>query len=54
MTTRRAGRSAARGRTEVGGRRRVLHLLLTMAPNPAHGISPDPLGREPGDPLQHP
>lgn len=51
-----AGRLLDReGRTEEGGEWRVLHLpAVALAPDPARGIYPDPLGREPGEPLLHP
>lgn len=51
-----AGRMLKReGREEEGGEWRVLHLpALTLAPDPARGIYPDPIGREPGAQLQHP
>ncbi|MFE2995023.1 terminase large subunit domain-containing protein [Nocardia sp. NPDC059246] len=51
-----AGRLLKReGREEEGGQWRVLHLpAIALAPDPARGIYPDPLGREPGAPLQHP
>lgn len=51
-----AGRLLDReGRAEDGGQWRVLHLpAVALAPDPARGIYPDPLGREPGEPLLHP
>lgn len=51
-----AGRLLKReGRQEEGGQWRVLHLpAFAMAPDRERGIYPDPLGREPGAPLQHP
>ncbi|WP_282775791.1 terminase family protein [Nocardia sp. CC201C] len=51
-----AGRLLAReGREEEGGQWRVLHLpAIALAPDRERGIYPDPLGREPGAPLQHP
>ncbi|MBF6298244.1 hypothetical protein IU459_11900 [Nocardia amamiensis] len=43
------------GRVEEGGEWRVLHLpAIALAPDTERGIYPDPLGREPGQPLQHP
>lgn len=43
------------GRVEDGGRWRVLHLpAIALAEDRKRGIYPDPLGREPGQPLQHP
>lgn len=43
------------GRIEEGGRWRVIHLpAIALAPDPDRGIYPDALGREPGQPLQHP
>ncbi|MRH86019.1 hypothetical protein GFY24_00815 [Nocardia sp. SYP-A9097] len=51
-----AGRLLKReGRVEEGGEWRVLHLpAIALPPDPVRGIYPDPLGREPGAPLQHP
>lgn len=43
------------GRVEDGGRWRVLHMpAIAVAPDPDRGFGPDPLGREPGEPLTHP
>lgn len=43
------------GRVEEGGEWHVLHLpALAMTPDPDKGIYPDPLGREPGEPISHP
>ncbi|MGV9742845.1 terminase large subunit domain-containing protein [Nocardia farcinica] len=51
-----AGRLLKReGRIESGGEWTVLHLpAIALAPDPARGIYPDPLGRAPGQPLAHP
>lgn len=43
------------GRIEDGGRWKVVHLpAIAVAPDPERGFGPDPLGREPGQPLPHP
>lgn len=43
------------GRVEEGGEWHVLHLpALAMTPDPDKGVYPDPLGREPGEPISHP
>lgn len=43
------------GRVEEGGEWYVLHLpAIAMAPDADKGIYPDPLGREPGEPISHP
>lgn len=43
------------GRIEEGGEWVVLHMpALALIPDPDKGIYPDPLGREPGEPISHP
>lgn len=43
------------GRVEEGGEWHVVHLpAIALAPDPDKGIYPDPLGREPGEPISHP
>ncbi|WP_328856888.1 terminase family protein [Williamsia herbipolensis] len=43
------------GRVEEGGRWRVVHLpAIAMEPDPEKGVPPDPLGRDPGQPLTFP
>lgn len=43
------------GRIEEGGAWRVLHMpALALATDLDRGIYPDPLGRQPGEPLSHP
>ncbi|QZD98752.1 terminase [Gordonia phage PinkCoffee] len=43
------------GRVEEGGEWHVLHLpTIALAEDREKGIYPDPLGREPGDPITHP
>ncbi|QDH93488.1 terminase [Gordonia phage Verity] len=51
-----AGRLLARdGRVEEGGVWRVVHLpAIAMPVDEKRGVYPDPLGREPGEPLTHP
>lgn len=51
-----AGRLLEReGRLEDGGEWKVIHLpAIALTPDPERGIYPDPLGREPGELLQHP
>ncbi len=45
----------SQGRVEEGGRWTVIHLpAIALNPDPAKGIYPDPLGREPGEPLTFP
>lgn len=51
-----AGRLLEReGRLEDGGEWKVIHLpAIALTPDPERGIYPDPLGRQPGELLQHP